>query len=69
MSNFGFDPLRRGYVSAAAGNLPGFRVRPVDVVPNGVPGRLGGSLPRHPRPGLLRTAPRPRQKPARLCAM
>ena len=30
---------------------------------------LAGSRPRHPRPSLLRTAPRPPQKPARSCPM
>ena len=42
MSNLGFDPLSPWLrFRPPPEDLPGFRVRPVDVAPNGVPGLAG----------------------------
>jgi len=46
MSNFGFDPFWRWLDSRPPPeDLPGFRVRPVDVAPVGVPGLAGWQPP------------------------
>lgn len=49
MSNFGFDPLSSWLrFRPPPVDLPGFRVRPVDVVPDGAPGLAGRQPPMTP---------------------
>ncbi len=51
MSNFGFDPLSPWLrFRPPPEDLPGFRVRPVDVAPDGVPGLAGWQPPATPMP-------------------
>jgi hypothetical protein len=45
MSNFGLDPFWRWLGSSPPEDLPGFRVRPVDGAPVGVPGLAGWQPP------------------------
>jgi hypothetical protein len=70
MSNFGFDPLSSWLrFRPPPEDLPGFGVRPVDVVPNGVPGLAGWQPPTTPTAQPAPHSGRPPQKPARLCPM
>lgn len=54
MSNFGFDPFWRWLDSRPPEDLPGFRVRPVDVAPGDVPGLHNW---RPPATGTVQLAP------------